>query len=196
MPISRQEVLRLYKNLIIYSKKLTLTDSTYFRRKVITEFRNNKKLTAPEDITFAYKVRVRSNHANKCHEKNYINNCLRLSNDAGTRPLALDFSFYVSERRGIVTSKQCSIIMILRTLRLQRFLPLQTIAAGKHTLDISKVPKINECDLVEQFVRGSGPGGSAVNKNANCVVLTHVPTGKIFIKTSAELARQGATREK
>lgn len=59
MPISRQEVLRLYKNLIIYSKKLTLTDSTYFMRKINTEFRRNKKLTAPEDITFAYKVCVR-----------------------------------------------------------------------------------------------------------------------------------------
>lgn len=59
MPISRQEVLRLYKNLIIYSKNLKFTDSTYFRKKVLTEFRRNKKLAAPEDISFAYKVRVR-----------------------------------------------------------------------------------------------------------------------------------------
>lgn len=58
MPISRQEVLRLYKSLLIYSKQLNLTDITYFRRRVITEFRKNKSLTAPEDITFAYKVRV------------------------------------------------------------------------------------------------------------------------------------------
>lgn len=49
--------------------------------------------------------------------------------------------------------------------------------AFKHTLDYSKVPKVNESDLTEQFIRGSGPGGSAVNKNSNCVVLTHVPTG-------------------
>ncbi|XP_047527869.1 mitochondrial translation release factor in rescue [Vanessa atalanta] len=49
--------------------------------------------------------------------------------------------------------------------------------ASKHTVDYSKVPKINEGDLSEQFVRGSGPGGSAVNKNANCVVLTHIPSG-------------------
>ncbi|XP_047988542.1 mitochondrial translation release factor in rescue [Leguminivora glycinivorella] len=52
-----------------------------------------------------------------------------------------------------------------------------TINAFKHTIDYSKVPKLNEYDLVEKFVRGSGPGGSAVNKNANCVVLTHVPSG-------------------
>lgn len=55
------------------------------------------------------------------------------------------------------------------------------LAALKHTIDYSKLPKINECDLSEQFVRGSGPGGSAVNKNANCVVLTHIPSGKCYI---------------
>ncbi|KAG8224214.1 hypothetical protein J437_LFUL002670 [Ladona fulva] len=47
----------------------------------------------------------------------------------------------------------------------------------KHTIDYSKVPKLNENDLKEQFVRGSGPGGQSVNKTSNCVVLTHVPTG-------------------
>ncbi|CAG9783956.1 unnamed protein product [Diatraea saccharalis] len=52
-----------------------------------------------------------------------------------------------------------------------------TSKAFKHTIDYSKVPRINEYDLAEQFIRGSGPGGSAVNKNANCVVLTHLPTG-------------------
>ncbi|XP_045785364.1 mitochondrial translation release factor in rescue [Maniola jurtina] len=57
---------------------------------------------------------------------------------------------------------------------------LSTQKAPKHTVDYSRLPKINECDLAEQFVRGSGPGGSAVNKNANCVVLTHVPTGAVI----------------
>lgn len=64
------------------------------------------------------------------------------------------------------------------TLLFRRYLnPFSNINASKHTIDYSHVPKINECDLVENFVRGSGPGGSAVNKNSNCVVLTHVPTG-------------------
>lgn len=53
----------------------------------------------------------------------------------------------------------------------------QTLCALKHTIDYSRVPKINESDLTEKFVRGTGPGGSAVNKNSNCVVLTHIPTG-------------------
>jgi hypothetical protein len=47
----------------------------------------------------------------------------------------------------------------------------------KHTIDYTKVPKLNEDDLDEQFVKGSGPGGQNVNKRSNCVVLTHKPTG-------------------
>lgn len=55
--------------------------------------------------------------------------------------------------------------------------PISSWCAFKHTIDYSHVPKINEFDLTEKFVRGTGPGGSAVNKNSNCVVLTHIPTG-------------------
>jgi len=47
-------------------------------------------------------------------------------------------------------------------------------------VDFSLVPKIQEADLEEKFVRGSGPGGSAVNKNSNCAVLTHIPTGIVI----------------
>uniref|UniRef100_A0A1E1X0G5 Putative translational termination n=1 Tax=Amblyomma aureolatum TaxID=187763 RepID=A0A1E1X0G5_9ACAR len=46
-----------------------------------------------------------------------------------------------------------------------------------HRIDRSKVPVLIEEDLVEQFVHGSGPGGQAVNKLSNCVVLCHTPTG-------------------
>ncbi|XP_029048876.1 mitochondrial translation release factor in rescue [Osmia bicornis bicornis] len=47
----------------------------------------------------------------------------------------------------------------------------------KRFLDYSKVPKLEEHDLKEQFVRGSGPGGQATNKTCNAVVLKHIPTG-------------------
>ncbi|PSN48735.1 hypothetical protein C0J52_08800 [Blattella germanica] len=47
----------------------------------------------------------------------------------------------------------------------------------KQTLDYSRVPILNEDDLEEKFVRGSGPGGQAVNKTNNCVVLLHKPSG-------------------
>lgn len=47
----------------------------------------------------------------------------------------------------------------------------------KRFLDFSKVPKLDENDLEEQYVRGSGPGGQATNKTNNAVVLKHKPTG-------------------
>jgi protein subunit release factor B len=36
---------------------------------------------------------------------------------------------------------------------------------------------IDEADLVEKFVRGSGPGGQSVNKSKNNVQLRHIPSG-------------------
>lgn len=47
----------------------------------------------------------------------------------------------------------------------------------------SKTPCFTECQLVEMFVRGNGPGGQSVNKTSNCVVLKHQPTG-IIVKVS------------
>ena len=35
-------------------------------------------------------------------------------------------------------------------------------------------------DVVESFVRSSGPGGQNVNKVATCVALLHIPTGIII----------------
>jgi len=46
-------------------------------------------------------------------------------------------------------------------------------------LDYSNVPKLEEIDLEEQFVRGNGPGGQATNKTNNAVVLKHKPTGLV-----------------
>ncbi len=36
---------------------------------------------------------------------------------------------------------------------------------------------ILESDLIEQFIRSSGPGGQHVNKTSTCVYLKHKPTG-------------------
>jgi len=36
---------------------------------------------------------------------------------------------------------------------------------------------IKEADIIEEFVRSSGPGGQNVNKTSTCVYLKHVPTG-------------------
>ncbi|KAL8180159.1 UNVERIFIED_CONTAM: hypothetical protein K2H54_009074 [Gekko kuhli] len=52
--------------------------------------------------------------------------------------------------------------------------PLFLMVREKSSEDLSP---LNEADLEEQFVRGSGPGGQATNKTSNCVVLKHVPSG-------------------
>lgn len=36
---------------------------------------------------------------------------------------------------------------------------------------------VRESDLVEEFVRGSGPGGQKINKSSVAVTLRHLPTG-------------------
>lgn len=37
--------------------------------------------------------------------------------------------------------------------------------------------KIQEADLKERFIRGSGSGGQKINKTSSCVYLMHVPSG-------------------
>jgi protein subunit release factor B len=44
---------------------------------------------------------------------------------------------------------------------------------------------IKEADIVEKFVRSSGPGGQKVNKSSTCVYLRHIPTG-IEVKCQQE----------
>lgn len=68
---------------------------------------------------------------------------------------------------------------------------------SKKPIDYSLVPVLNESDLEEQFVRGSGPGGQAVNKTSNCVVLRHKPTGfivKCHLHRMASANRKEARR--
>lgn len=52
-------------------------------------------------------------------------------------------------------------------------------SSSRKSINYSRVPVLNEDDLEEKFVRGSGPGGQAVNKTSNCVVLRHIPTNVI-----------------
>ena len=49
----------------------------------------------------------------------------------------------------------------------------------KDKIDFSLYPKLNEDDLEEQYIHGSGPGGQCVNKSHNCVLLKHKPTGVV-----------------
>lgn len=70
---------------------------------------------------------------------------------------------------------------ICQLLRLRPPGLLCVFAAGKKGL--IDLPVLNEDDLEEQFVRGSGPGGQATNKTSNCVVLKHIPSG-IVVKVN------------
>jgi len=47
---------------------------------------------------------------------------------------------------------------------------------------------INEEDLVEKFILGSGKGGQKINKTSSCVYLKHIPTG-IEIKCQQDRSR-------
>src|SRR6476646_4633218 len=48
---------------------------------------------------------------------------------------------------------------------------------------------VREEDLVEKFVRASGPGGQKVNKTSSAVYLKHVPTG---LEVKAQSSRSQA----
>ena len=55
---------------------------------------------------------------------------------------------------------------------------MATIAKEALTLEKKMfVLGVREEDIVESFIRSSGPGGQNVNKTATCVYLKHLPTG-------------------
>jgi protein subunit release factor B len=51
--------------------------------------------------------------------------------------------------------------------------------------DLSLLSKLREEDIIEKFIRASGPGGQFVNKTSSCVYLKHIPTG-IEVKCQRE----------
>jgi peptide chain release factor len=58
---------------------------------------------------------------------------------------------------------------------LQRLgLSLEKVRALEHKMERLG---IKESDIVERFIRSSGPGGQNVNKVSTCVYLKHLPTG-------------------
>jgi len=51
--------------------------------------------------------------------------------------------------------------------------------------DTFEQPGIREQDIIEKFIKSSGPGGQSVNKTSSCVYLKHIPTG-IEVKCQRE----------
>lgn len=57
-------------------------------------------------------------------------------------------------------------------------------------VDLGAPPDLDEADLVEKFVRGSGRGGQKINKTSSCVQLTHTPSGlAVSVQASRSQAR-------
>jgi protein subunit release factor B len=73
---------------------------------------------------------------------------------------------------------------------------------GKYSRNPTKSKKepllLDTSHIIETFIRGSGPGGQAINKLSTCVQLKHTPTG-VVIKCqdtrSRELNREYARRK-
>ncbi len=53
---------------------------------------------------------------------------------------------------------------------------------------------INKAEVIESFIRSSGPGGQNVNKTSTCVQLLHIPTG-VSVKCQ-ESRRQEINRKR
>ncbi|TFH16335.1 MAG: peptide chain release factor-like protein [Lentisphaerales bacterium] len=63
----------------------------------------------------------------------------------------------------------------------------QSVSTSKHRDLAARLARLSvlESDLVERFVKGSGPGGQKINKTSSCVYLRHRPSG-IEIKCGQE----------
>ena len=73
---------------------------------------------------------------------------------------------------------------------------VRLFSSMKKKLDYSKVPQLIESDLEEDFMRGNGPGGQAVQRTSNAVQLRHIPTnivvkyhGTRLLSRNREIAR-------
>lgn len=75
-----------------------------------------------------------------------------------------------------------------------------SLSSIKQTLLANEMEKlgIQEADLIEKFILGSGKGGQKVNKTSSCVYLKHIPSSieiKCQQSRSRELNRYYARKE-
>lgn len=56
MPVTRLQVIQLYKELLKYGCSLKLTDKNYYKHRIKQEFLDNKQLVKPDEIQFFYDV--------------------------------------------------------------------------------------------------------------------------------------------
>ncbi|RCI02370.1 hypothetical protein CU098_003950 [Rhizopus stolonifer] len=69
------------------------------------------------------------------------------------------------------------------------WLPKQPLLRTLTTPTQRKKIVLKDEDLIETFVKGSGPGGQCINKRSTCVDLRHIPTGiRVQCQQSRSLA--------
>ncbi|KAL0080908.1 peptide chain release factor class I/class II, partial [Phycomyces blakesleeanus] len=51
------------------------------------------------------------------------------------------------------------------------------MTTAKPSIPERKKIVLDDKELIETFVKGSGPGGQCINKRVSCVDLRHIPTG-------------------
>lgn len=54
--INSSRVLKLYRDLLRYGQELHLTDKSYYRQRIICEFKKNKNLEDESEIAYAFEV--------------------------------------------------------------------------------------------------------------------------------------------
>ncbi|KAF4556832.1 RF-1 domain-containing protein 2 [Elsinoe fawcettii] len=55
------------------------------------------------------------------------------------------------------------------------------------------LPPLNESEITESFIKGTGPGGQVINKTSSCVQLKHHPTGIVVKNQSTRSRAQNRT---
>lgn len=84
--------------------------------------------------------------------------------------------------------------LIINSLNQIQIRSIQTTSSLFLPSKLPKIQKLNESDLIEEFVRGSGPGGQAINKLSISVSLIHKPTG-IRVQCHAQRSRESNRKE-
>ncbi|KAF6209800.1 hypothetical protein GE061_015550 [Apolygus lucorum] len=176
-----KDVISLYKQLLRYGNQLRYTDRSYFIKRVREEFKSNKQLSTAEEREFFYS---RGKEVPVLKEKDIEEQFITGSGPGGSN---------------VAKNNNCALLRHIPTggfLGLVRGFSTSSPSRFKD-VERSLVPVLNEDEIDEQFVKGSGPGGQNVNKRANCVVLRHIPSGIVvkchesrLLETNRKLARE------
>lgn len=70
--LHRQQILRLYKDILRYGQQLQYTDKSYFYQRISDEFKKNKNESESTQMNFLYEVCSISQHYLLCQVRGMI----------------------------------------------------------------------------------------------------------------------------